>query len=475
MKKRFPKWLLSALTLVISLLVFSGLVFAAEEIEDDAPGLVEAKIVTEVLDWGETVTAIRLEYSEEIRSNAIVQNNEYPGTLTYLVMGDYEIDCVYVNNTGVKDDVEPSGKYVFLNFCVGSHDWIDYRDYVTFNTTEKSRPQCEAIYFYQNEEIETVSGKTIAPSGRTRTSGEIRMGIDEFTSVQYESELLEDDVVFYYHIYIPEGYEERSDELADLPLVVHFPSGDVNYDDYSGLYYGALLSHNDATEWVMPEAQSENPAFVLTFGCSERLSDYGEIYVEIIDSLIETYNIDTSRIYAIGLAGGGATMWDTILNHPDLFAGSISTSYEFYEVYGAEEAVSKCAELLDILPCWFFVGEDDYSGQSYDNPDDTRVKSQRLIDTGRELIEEGYQIDIAYGEDGEDMWNGLLRGEKAEAQAEEQLSRAEENGSTNLITVFTANTIRQTGHWSWTAVYTNPVVRSWLFQQVNETPYRPAA
>lgn len=80
----------------------------ASEAEEQGPHLVEASIVTEVLEWGETVTALRLEYSEEIPAISVPQNMQYPGTVTYMLANDRDIVSVYVNNSGKKDDVQLS-------------------------------------------------------------------------------------------------------------------------------------------------------------------------------------------------------------------------------------------------------------------------------------------------------------------------------------------------------------------------------
>ena len=83
-------------------------------------------------------------------------------------------------------------------------------------------------------------------------------------------------------------------------------------------------------------------------------------------------------------------------------------------------------------------------------------------------------IDIGYGKEGELMWNGLLRGDKAEALARAQLARASARNAKHLVTLYIPGTIPQTMHWSWNATYSNAVVRNWLFQQVNDAPYVPA-
>ena len=456
------------LALVMCLSTLSSIALATEA---GTASLVEAKIVTEVLEWGETVTAIRLEYSEEIYCGAIGHSNEHPGKLTYVLINDRDIVNVYVNNSGKKDDIQLTGKYVFLNLDIENNDHMAYRDQVVFNTAARVRPALSHFYLFQQEPIVTVAGNVIPPSGRLDIGAEMRITLDEFDTFTYTNE--EDGSWLNYHLYIPEGYDAKDAALEDLPLVVHFPSGDYRYED-DGRYMGALFSHPDAVFWATEEAQAENPAFVVTVGGLQD-SNWGNKesamltnYLSIVEKIAADYNVDTSRIYAISLAGGTQAMYYAILENPGLFAAQITTAYEPYHVYkDVELGEEKYAELLDLMPTWIFAGMDDGSGLGCLGEDDTRNKGERLRDIGLAMIEKGYDIDMAYGENGELMWNGLLRGEEAEAVALEQIERATGD---DLITLFMPNTILQTGHWSWNATYSNAAVRDWLFSQVNANP-----
>ena len=433
--------------------------------------IADAKIVTEVLGWGETVTGVRLEYSEEIRGDSIKRNNDplKPlATLTYDLDNGREINAVYVNNSGKKGEASPYGRYVFIDFCQEGANWTRYTEYVAFDAAAKTRPESEAVYISQREPVVTKDGETAEPQG-ILTSGELRLGIDDFTTFLYTGDLVDDDTLFYCHLYIPEGYEEKKEGLDDLPLILHFPSSDVTYDDYSGLYYGALFSHSDAIEWVREEAQEEHPAFLLSYGSNQRVRWHGDIYAEVVGELLEKYNIDPSRIYGIGLAAGSNALWEAAFGHPDLFAGIISVSFEFAKVYGDEEAAENAAKLFRTAPAWVFVGEDDFSATAQ-HPDDSRVKGPLLRSQVEELEAMGLNLCFA---DGEDMWNGLLSGSKAEKQAEAQIARAEESGADGLVTLFLANTLRVNGHCAWTSVYTNRAVRNWLFEQASGKPYTP--
>ncbi|MDO4549219.1 MAG: hypothetical protein Q4D04_14095 [Clostridia bacterium] len=463
MKRLLP---IIILMLVLSICTQSALA------EEAAPGLVEAKIVTEVLDWGETVTALRLEYSEEIWCGAVEYSNERPGKITYSIINDRDITNLYVNNSGKKDDVQLTGKYVFINLGIPTQDDTKYRDYVVFNSATRVRDRISPYYIFQHEPIETLSGNVIPGNQRYETSGEICVVVDDFTTFTYQ----DGDYFLNYHLYIPEGYEEKDLDKDNLPLVVHYPAGDYRYTDYQNLYRGALFSHPDAVFWATEEAQAANPAFVITVGGERDAGWSGEFsgsimqqsYVAIIKQLCETYNIDPARIYAISLAGGSSSMFYTVLGNPDLFAGYIATSFDPYELFDTfAEGESFYSGLIEEIPGWIFTGFDDNSGSI---EGDTRYKGERLRDVAMVMNENGHCVDIAYGEAGELMWNGLLRGVSAEAMAQAQVDRASESAATSLVTMYIPGTIKQTMHWCWNATYSNAVVRNWLFQQVNENP-----
>lgn len=437
--------------------------------EEAAASVVEACLVTEVLDWGETLTAIRIEYSEEIEARAISSTENR----TFITSSNRNILYVYTNNSGKLDDAQPFGKYVFIELDVLSNDSTKYLEQVAFNEAASSRAKLNNVNVYQTRDVETREGHVV-PAARIAASKEIRTDIDAFVN---ELVTTVDGIDFYYNLYIPEGYEEKSDGLENLPMVVHYPSGDYACVDYNGIYNGALYRHNDCTVWASEEAQEEHPAFVLTIGASGRFPNsmyatYEElwatdVYYNVINQLIETYNVDTSRVYAISLAGGTTMMWNTIMEHPELFAASISTAFDFYMSYSDPDvAFANMKAVLDAAPAWFFAGMLDSTGT--DPFGLGRLKGERLRDIAYLANEDGYHIDVAFGEEGELMWNGMLRAEKAAALAQAQLDRAAANGDTSLVTLFLPNTLINSQHWSWTAAYTNSGVRDWLFAQVKD-------
>jgi len=80
-------------------------------------------------------------------------------------------------------------------------------------------------------------------------------------------------------------------------------------------------------------------------------------------------------------------------------------------------------------------------------------------------------VDAAFGKEGELLWNGLVRGEKATKLATDQVARAKAEKANHLVTLYIPGTLLINQHWSWDATYSNAGVRDWLFQQVNSKPY----
>jgi predicted peptidase len=449
----------------------------ARSADSGAASLKEAVIVTEVLEWGETVTALRLEYSDAVDSRAIEHSNEHPGKFTYHLVNDRSIANLYVNDSGRKDDVGLYGRYVFINLTPKNLDYTTYRDQITFNTTSKFRDKVSAFYGFQSEPIATRSGKVIAPN-RFVTTRELALGVDDFTTFTYKNE--KTGQTLYYHLYVPKGYEAKGGSQQKLPLVVHYPSTDYAFADSAGKYRGALFTHPDALYWASEESQAGNPAFVVTVGgpvdagwnSDFAASQMQQNYLRVIQKILTDYSVDPARIYAISLAGGSVPMWNTLLANTSLFAAQISTAYDPYHAFKSLKAgEDNFAIMLKAMPGWFFTGFTDGSGAGSLGADDKRLKGERLRDIAEILNKKGMNIDIGYGKEGELMWNGLLRGAKAEQLATAQLLRAKARNAQHLVTLYIPGTIPQTMHWSWNATYSNAVVRNWLFQQVNDAPY----
>ena len=132
-----------------------------------------------------------------------------PRELTYALVNDRDIVSLYVNNSGIKDDVQLTGKYVFINLGIENEDPYDLPRPGRVQHCGARAPALSSFYLFQQEPIETLSGNIIPPSGRIEISEELRIGVDGFETFTYTNE--ENGTWLNYHLYIPEGYDTKGD------------------------------------------------------------------------------------------------------------------------------------------------------------------------------------------------------------------------------------------------------------------------
>ena len=130
----------------------------------------------------------------------------------------------------------------------------------------------------------------------------------------------------------------EQEEKYPLVLFLH-GAGERGSDNISQLTHGALMFTN-------PMNREEYPCFVLFPQCPadlywptpKRPDNFKEgnpfplnaeiskplaLTKELLDKVIETYPVDTDRIYIVGLSMGGMGTFDMVCRFPDLFAAAI--------------------------------------------------------------------------------------------------------------------------------------------------------
>ena len=84
--------------------------------------------------------------------------------------------------------------------------------------------------------------------------------------------------------------------------------------------------------------------------------NYIESCMELIDKLIDDYDIDKSRIYIYGASMGGGCVWNMLVNHSDRIAAAIETMGCYYGYKTFDEI-----DFLNIakVPIWMAHSSDD--------------------------------------------------------------------------------------------------------------------
>ncbi|NJK86710.1 MAG: hypothetical protein HC906_12795, partial [Bacteroidales bacterium] len=105
---------------------------------------------------------------------------------------------------------------------------------------------------------------------------------------------------FKYRLFVPENY----DSTKNYPIVLTLHgAGETGNDNEIQI----SLNHI-ATCWADSAFQSKHPCFIF----SPQTPVYGWGYasvMEMLDSLVNSYSIDTNRIYITGLSMGGYGTW----------------------------------------------------------------------------------------------------------------------------------------------------------------------
>lgn len=227
-----------------------------------------------------------------------------------------------------------------------------------------------------------------------------------------------------YSLFVPEDYDPN----RSYPLVFFLHgNGERGYNDQAH-----LIANQGATIWAKPEEQAVRPAFVLAPQAPrENLSPQGEnldgvwtnpifgdpytptkyliTAYNILQKVMEEYNIDEKRIYATGISMGGFGTWAINIHYPDLFAAMVPVVSFGDPVGAAEKLVDK--------PIWHFAAEADF----VIDINAVRAVNQALIDAG---------------------------------------------GSPRYTEYPASAYIYPMAHFAWVPAYANVEMREWLFEQV---------
>ena len=122
-----------------------------------------------------------------------------------------------------------------------------------------------------------------------------------------------------YQLYIPENY----DASQSYPMIQFIPDASAvgrGTDYVLTQGWGGLI-------WATEEEQAKHPAFVVVPVFTETVVDDNfnhssqiDVAMRLLQSLTETYSIDTNRIYTTGQSMGGMTSFHLSIEYPDFFA-----------------------------------------------------------------------------------------------------------------------------------------------------------
>jgi len=170
-----------------------------------------------------------------------------------------------------------------------------------------------------------------------------------------------------YRLFIP----NTAAQTEPLPLIVwlHGANG-VGTDNVSQVTTGG--NEIGSRLWIKPGMQAKYPAFVVApqspsaemWGAptSEHLTKYGQLVIDLVDSLAKEFPIDRGRVYLMGQSRGGIGVWDLIAKRPDVFAAAVpvcavgnpkkigaASDVKVWAFHGAKDAGMAVANARDMV------------------------------------------------------------------------------------------------------------------------------
>ena len=141
-----------------------------------------------------------------------------------------------------------------------------------------------------------------------------------------------------YQLYIPENY----DASQSYPMIQFIPDSSVvgkGTDAVLTQGWGGLI-------WATETEQEKHSAFVVVPVFTETIVDDNhnhsgqiDVAMRMLQSLTETYSIDTSRIYTTGQSMGGMTSFYESIAYPDFFAAYlfVGSQWDVSQLSGLEQ------------------------------------------------------------------------------------------------------------------------------------------
>lgn len=287
----------------------------------------------------------------------------------------------------------------------------------------------------QAQPIVTKSGKIYGPTQtsviNTNTASTI---IDEFKTYIYTDPTTGNSIP--YNIFLPKNY----DATKKYPLYFFIADASANINDNRAVLYQG----NGATIFASPEEQAKHEAIIVAPQYTQDLIDkLGMMTTDknewtpgltLVDNLlhhvIDTYPIDTNRIYGSGQSQGGMANIAISDKHPDLFTAQFLVACQ----WNTDEM-----KVLKDKKLWILVSEGDSKAYPAMN-----IATKNWTDLGTKVATSP-------------MWDSHSTPEQF---AELVKATRDQNAPINYSVFKDGNHM-----YTWSVAYTIEGIRDWLFSQ----------
>jgi predicted peptidase len=335
-------------------------------------GIVNVTPITEILAYGQKVTAVAVEYSADVNPRTL-------GPATYTVSdslynfrfnpvadltdpskrADRTITAVYTNDTATTEPDQQSdrGKFVIIELDPmdpGGSTVMAWLGGVKVNTNLQTR-------VVQNEDVHARPGNahgrgpTLAQGSSTAygpTTPAVNLLADDFEYKRFTSTT---GTLLPYAYHLPDGY----DAAKTYPLVVILPGHGMGYrEDATGNNEGVQVAADiPATAWSQEEWTGTDEDVIVLAPQNQRIGTpavQAAVMVELLNSFVSDFAVDQDRIYTSTVSYGSTLAWAALAAYPGLIDGALITGG-----FAASEAQAT-AIAASGTPVWITHGTGDH-------------------------------------------------------------------------------------------------------------------
>ncbi|MEV4812206.1 hypothetical protein [Micromonospora avicenniae] len=325
--------------------------------------------ITQILAFGQKVTAVAVEYSSEVNPRTLNRDTYTVSDSLYnfrfdpveditdpTKRADRTITAVYTNDTPDlnADRHSDPGKYVIVELDSkdpGGNTVMATGNYVKVNPDLQTQ-------VVQNEDVYAQPGR----AGQGRGPRLAAASDEAYRPTRPAINLLADDFVYErfttttgtmipYAYHLPDGY----DAARKYPVVVILPGQGMGFNGSNeGVQVAADIP---ATAWLQEKWTGTSEDVIVLAPQNERVGSaaaQADVMVELLNAFAGEFSVDQERIYASTVSYGSTLAWAALATYPGLFDGALITGGF------AASAAQATAVAASGTPVWITHGTHDH-------------------------------------------------------------------------------------------------------------------
>jgi predicted peptidase len=328
---------LAAITVLFGAVLIAPGTATAKPPGHGADGVQNVIPITQVLAFGQKVTAVAVEYSSEVNARTLDRDTYAVSDSLYNFrfnpVGDIAdptkranrtIVAVYTND---EPDLNANRRSDRGNFVIIELDATDPGGNTVLATGSHVKVNADlTTQVVQKEDVYARSGKGRGPRlaaasdeayGPTKPA--INLLADDFI---YKRFTTSSGVVIPYAYHLPEDY----DAAETYPVVVILPGHGMGFNGSNeGVQVAADIP---ATAWLQEEWTGTDEDVIVLAPQNQRVGTaaaQAEVMVELLNAFARKFPVDQDRIYASTVSYGSVLAWDALATHAGLFDGALIT------------------------------------------------------------------------------------------------------------------------------------------------------